>query len=189
MASEKSKGKKEEKVKASKRQNSISTAKNIINDPKPLVLPLVAVFVIAAMFYYIYSTQITTPFPTFLANFRVASRIAVAEVYGNDTQYAYTNPCAVNLIQMIAHSRNASTMDFFIMNKTTCYYSASGLGHTLSNVSMVSASKCMKYALSEPSIFLNYSMANSTYTTPYHLYVAGNANYMAKCGIAVDMAS
>ncbi len=196
MASEKSKGKKEEKVKASKRQNSISTAKNIINDPKPILLPLFAVVVIVAMFYYIYSTQITTPFPTFLANFKAASRVAIMVNYGdvllnrsvpqNESQ---VTPCATSLVQVITGAgRSPTTIDFFDVNGTTCSY-LNGFGTSSSQISTTSAGTCLSIAKSEPGIFLNYSMANSTYTTPYHLYVAGNANYMAKCGIAIDMAS
>lgn len=196
MASEKSKGKKDDKAKATKAQSGISKVKNVISNPRPIAAPLLAVVIIVALFYYIYSTQITTPFPTFLANFKAASRVAIMVNYGNvflnrsiSQNESQVTPCATSLVQVITGAgRSPTTIDFFDVNSTTCSY-LTGFGTSSSQISITSASSCLSIAKSEPGIFLNYSAANSTYTTPYHLYVSGNENYMAKCGIAVDMAS
>ncbi len=149
-------------------------------------IPLVALAAIIGLVYYLLIPNVTTTFPTFLGNFKSASRVALAVTYSNNSQYGFEEPCATEIIQMIAHSRNATTIDIFVMNQTTCYYSPSGLGHAI-NISTVPASTCLGYAKSEPSIYLNFSSTNSTVITPYHLYVDGNAAYMQKCGIAVDL--
>lgn len=149
-------------------------------------IPLIALAAIIGLVYYLLIPNVTTTFPTFLGNFRSAPRVALAVTYGNITQYGFEEPCATQIIQMIAHTRNATTIDIFVMNKTTCYYSPSGLGHAI-NISTVSASTCLGYAKSEPSVYLNFSSANGTLITPYHLHVDGNAAYMNKCGIAVDL--
>jgi hypothetical protein len=151
---------------------------------------IIIIIIIALLVYFMFTNSpFATPFPTFLANFNSAPRVAFVVEYGNNTQYGLTAACSEYVIETIAHTRNASTIDFFIMNKTTCYYSASGLGHQISGVSTKPASACLNASKAEPSIYLNYSSVNSTRITPYHLYVDGNAAYMQTCGIATDLGS
>lgn len=181
---------------AQKKQSAAAIPKNITTNIKPLALAILAVIVIVLALYYVYSTQIATPFPTFLVNFKSASRIAISVNYGNiplnrsvPQNESQLTPCATSLVQMITGGgRSPTTIDFFDVNGTTCSY-LNGFGTSSAQISTTSAAACISIAKSEPSIFLNYSATNSTYITPYHLYVDGNANYMAKCGIAVDMAS
>ena len=151
-----------------------------------IAVPFAIVAIIAVVLYFVYANYLNTPFSTFQRNYDSASRVALAVTYGNVTQYSAEAGCSQYLIQTIAGTRNASTIDFFILNRTMCYYSPTGLGHAI-NISTVPASQCLGYARSEPSIFLNYSNNNSTVITPYHLYASGNAAYMAKCGIAVEI--
>ena len=195
--SEKPKEKKEEKRKVARKaqSDSRSNAQNPINF-KQLVLPLVAVIIIVFAFYYVYSQDITTPFPTFLANFNAASRVAIVVNYGNvalnssvPASESEVTPCATSLVQVISGGgRNPTTIDFFDVNSTSCDY-LTGFGTSASQITSTSASQCLTRAIGEPSIFLNYSSQNSTHTTPYHLYIGGNNAYMAKCGVAIDMAS
>ncbi len=184
--------KKEEKAKTTTAKKA--DAKKIADEENKITskqimqfaIPLAVVVVIVVILYLVYANYVTTPFSTFQRNYNSAARVALAVVYGNVTQYSSEEGCSSYLIQTIAGKRNASTIDFFILNQTTCYYSPTGLGHAI-NISTVPASQCLGYARSEPSIFLNYSNTNSTIITPYHLYASGNAAYMAKCGIAVEI--
>jgi hypothetical protein len=147
----------------------------------------IAIIILLAVLTYLLVVDYTiVPFTTFKSNFQAAPRVAIAAVYYNSSQYLYVSQCAAYVIQMIGKQRNASTIDFFIMNRTTCYYSPTGLGHAIT-VSTKPASSCISLARSEPSIFLNYSSTNSTTVSAYHAYVQGNANYMRACGIAIGM--
>lgn len=177
-----------ERASSQQRRESSRAAKSRGLDPKPYAIAGIAVIILAAVAYIVYSNYITTPFPAFLGNFHSASRVALVVGYANLTQYANMAECSDFVVQTIAHTRNASTIDIFVLNKTTCYYSPTGLGHAI-NVSTQPSSACLNVARSEPSIYLNYSNTNSTTITPYHLYVYGNAAYMQKCGIATDLSS
>ena len=88
----------------------------------------------------------------------------------------------------MAHSRKASTIDFFLINSAnaTCTYSKTGLGGSVVPL-QANASYCLSIANSEPGIFLNYSNTNSTRITPSHLYAYGDSAYMAECPIAVEL--
>ena len=92
------------------------------------------------------------------------------------------------MIQVIAHSRKASTIDFFIIDQhnSTCVYSATGLGGSISPVT-TNSSHCLGIAYSESGFFLNYSAVNSTMITLSHMYVYGNTEYMKSCPIAVEL--
>lgn len=155
----------------------------------PYIAVIIVVAIIIALIYFVGTNYVTTSFATFKANFITVPRVALAVGYSNTTQFSAMNPCFVNIIQYIAHTRNASTIDFFIINQanSTCLYSSSGLGHPISGISTQSASKCLSVANSEPSVFLNYSSTNSTRITLSHLYISGNADYMAKCPIAQEL--
>lgn len=161
-------------------------------DNKTTYIAAVAIVVIlVAIIYYAFTTYpiVSVPFSSFKSGFLSAPRIALTISYSNDTQFAAMNPCLTNTIQFIAHNRNASTIDFFIINQanSTCIYSPTGLGHPISNISTQSASRCLAVANSEPGVFLNYSNSNSTTVTLSHLYVYGNSAYMAQCPIAQDL--
>lgn len=147
------------------------------------------ILAIVALIYYVGTNYISTSFATFKANFISVPRVALTIGYSNTTQFSQMNPCFINMIQYIAHTRNASTIDFFIINQAnaTCLYSSTGLGHPISGISTQSAGKCLSVANSEPSVFLNFSATNSTAITLSHLYVFGNSGYMAKCPIAQEL--
>ncbi|MEM3177900.1 MAG: hypothetical protein QXT36_01790 [Candidatus Micrarchaeaceae archaeon] len=154
---------------------------------KAIILTIVVVVAIAivAAYYFVF-LNFSTPFPTFLNNLRAAPRISVLVGYSNTTQFAEMSSCYSAIVESIAHTRNATTIDFFVVNATTCYYSPGGLGRPI-NITTSTAKKCVSEALSEPSVFLNYSSTNRTVITPYHLYVYGNSAYMRSCGIAADL--
>ncbi|MEM3296926.1 MAG: hypothetical protein QW696_03440, partial [Candidatus Micrarchaeaceae archaeon] len=145
---------------------------------KALIIAIIVVVVAAVIAaYYLVFMRFSTSFPTFLANFRSAARVSVLVGYSNTTQFAGMSSCYSAIVESIAHTRNATTIDFFVVNATTCYYSPGGLGKPIS-VTTATAKQCISQALSEPSVFLNYSATNRTIITPYHLYVYGNSAYM-----------
>jgi hypothetical protein len=148
------------------------------------VLVVIAAF--AAFYFLVLPSMSNVPFTTFKGNFDSAARVALVVEYGNQSQYSLESQCFPVLVQALAFSRNASTIDFFILNSTTCYYPSAGLGHP-SNVTTSAPAGCLAKAGSEPALFLNYSAANRSVVKAYDLYVYGNAAYMAKCPIAVDL--
>ncbi len=150
---------------------------------------LAAAVVIAAFlafFYLVLPSISNVPFTTFKGNFDSARRVAITVTYGSQSQYSAESQCFPTLVQSVALTRNASTIDFFILNGTTCFFPSAGLGRA-SNVTAGPPADCLAKARSEPGIFLNYSATNGTVVKAYALYVYGNAAYMAKCPIAVDM--
>ncbi len=150
-----------------------------------LVLVLVAV-VLIAFFFVLLPSQVSVPFSTFKSNLNSASRVAVILTYGNQSQFVRESQCAAQMIQVMAHSRNATTIDYYILNRTLCTYPVGGLGHTVS-IANATPSKCLSMASAEPNVFLNYSQTNSSLVTAYKLYVYGNSQYMAACPISVDL--
>jgi hypothetical protein len=151
-----------------------------------LLTAAVVAAVILAFFYLVLPSMSNVPFTTFKGNFNSAGRVALLVTYGNQSQYASEAQCFPALVQALSFVRNASTIDFFILNRTTCFYPTSGLGRA-SNVTTTTPGSCLARSGSEPTIFLNYSAANRTVVKAYGIYVYGNAAYMAKCPIAVDM--
>jgi hypothetical protein len=150
-------------------------------------LALVAMAAVLAAFYYLALPSMSNvPFTTFKSNFDAGKRVAVFVTYGNQSQFAAESSCYTEIIHNVALSRNASTIDFFILNSTTCTFSSTGLGKAV-NISTVAPAQCLARAASEPSIFLNYSSQNGTVVKAYDLYEYGNAAYMAACPIAVDI--
>ena len=147
---------------------------------------VIAAVVIAALAFASQSAQV--PFSTFKSSFSSAPRVSVAVTYSNLTQYNLESPCFSLIVQIIAHSRKASTIDFFLLNQqnSTCTYSKSGLGGSVS-LATANASYCTGVADSEPGIFLNFSKSNYTSVTSSHAYVYGNAQYMSACPIAVEL--
>lgn len=141
---------------------------------------IVVIAVAAASAYVFLSTSASVPFSTFKSGFQSAPRVGVVATYSNQSQYAAESPCFTSIIQVIARSRKASTIDFFIINQQndSCIYSATGLGGSISTA-VTNSSHCIGIAESEPSIFLNYSTQNSTHITSSRMYVYGNSRYMA----------
>lgn len=169
------KNKKEEKGKNHNKARQVALAAIII-----------ALVILVFFFSILPNSIFNVPFPTFKSNFYSAHRAALLVTFYNQSQSVAESQCYTQLVQSIAHSRNASTIDFYLMNQTYCTYPIGGLGHTLT-LANNSTSNCINAASAEPSIFLNYSASNYTIITAYKMYVYGNSAYMASCPIAVDM--
>jgi len=148
-----------------------------------VLLVILAIIIIA---YLAFSNFLLTPFSTFASNFHAAPRVALVVFFSNESEYISEYSCFTKMIESIAYTRNATTIDFFIINGTTCTYPSTGLGKPI-QIATTNASKCLSVAKAEPSIFMNYSITNRTIITPYHLYIYGNNAYMNACPIASDL--
>jgi hypothetical protein len=131
-----------------------------------------------------------TSISTFLSNFYSAPRVAIYTTAYNGTQISSTIGCASALIESVvgspSHHRNASTIDFFAINGTSCTYEL-GIGGIIKNYTYNSISNCINMSRSEPSIFINYSESNSTIVKPESLYIYGNQKFLAMCGITTEI--
>lgn len=174
------------KAQAAPKEKAAAKGRGLSQTKVALLAIVVVVAAFLAFFYLVLPSMSNVPFTTFKGNFGSAARVALVVTYGNQSQYAAESQCFPALVQSLAFTRNASTIDFFILNRTACYYPSAGLGHA-SNVTTEPPANCLAKAGSEPSIFLNYSASNGTVVKAYDIYVYGNSAYMAKCPIAVDM--
>ncbi len=152
-----------------------------------IVTGILAIIIIVVLLFVIYNYN-STSFATFKSNFNSAQRIAIVSQYVNGGDYANISQCSTDLVHAETSSlrRNASTIDFYVINATSCTYAPNGLGHVLNPVT-TNASSCQKSIASESSISLNYSTYNYTIITPNHLTVYGNNQYFAQCNIAISI--
>jgi cellobiose-specific phosphotransferase system component IIC len=149
-----------------------------------IAVPIVLAF---AVFFIVILPVLSVPFSTFKSNFQSAARIAIIASYGNQTGSGVTLQCAALVAYSVALSRSANTIDFYVLNSSSCTsYPMGSLGHE-ANLATNTIGNCLNMTKSETSLFLNYSASNRTIVTPYRLYVYGNAQYMSQCPIAVDI--
>jgi len=132
------------------------------------------------------SQMFSVPFSTFKQNFDAAQRVAVVLTYGNQSQFVAESQCATQVIQLLAHSRNATTIDFYILNQTMCTYPKGGLGHEVTILNDTPGN-CLAMVGPEPTIFLNHSATNYSVVTAYRLYTYGNPAFMLGCPIAISL--
>lgn len=184
MAAQKKQQEKDEK-KAQQKGAEAKQANKPVNRAVYAVAAAVVIIAIAALGATYYNSG-TVPFSTFRSAFQSAPRVAVVETYYNQTQLAAVSPCASLVVESIAHSRKASTIDFFAIDagNGTCTYQQS-LG--TASPQYANASYCANLAGAEPSISLNYSQSNITRITPSRISVYGDPEYMAQCPIQVEL--
>lgn len=151
---------------------------------------IIAVLVVAAIIIYSISPQsnASVPFSTFKQNFNNAQRVSIASTYTTEGQFINESQCFSSIIQIVSHTRLPSTIDFYLINQTSCTYSKTGLGNQVTPIT-ANASLCRGRALNETGIFLNYTTTgNYTDIAPQHMYIYGNSSYMKACPIAADFA-
>ena len=151
-----------------------------------VVAAAIVIIAAAAMFlsYSGYSSNV--PFSTFKSNLQDAKSVNLYVTYINDTQYSSEGTCFPLIIEQLAHTRKASTINFFLINQTSCIYPRGGLGSPNVSLENTSVQNCLNESSSGPSIFLNYSSSNSTRITADRMYIYGNTGYMSRCPIASD---
>ncbi|VVB76783.1 Uncharacterised protein [uncultured archaeon] len=176
---------------ASKAKATATSVTGPIRTNPLLKLTLLIVVVAAAVFALFYfvvlpSSLLTVPFTTFKDNYVSAPRVAIlANTYFNGNDSAASLQCFARVAQVTAFTRNRTTMDLFVLNRTNCTFSPAGAASL--NLTIRPISYCLEKAQSEPSIFLNYSSSNYTVVRAYGLHVYGNAAYMQSCPLAVDI--
>ncbi|MCL5238920.1 MAG: hypothetical protein M1286_00385 [Candidatus Marsarchaeota archaeon] len=183
MAKEASNRKERARAKASEERKERRQERSDLKAALMIGVPLLVVFVI---FFAVVLPMLSVPFSTFKSNFLSSTRIAVVAQYSNNSYSGAVLQCATQVVQVAAHSRNASSIDFFVLNGTTCTYPVGGLGHTV-NLATNTIQNCINMTMSEPSVVLNYSSTNQTRITTSRLYVNGDSPYMSQCPIAVDL--
>jgi hypothetical protein len=178
-----------EAKKAAKENNPGKSKSNV---PGYIILAIVAII---AIIVGITATVLlmngqATPFNTFKSNFNSAKRVAIYTTAYNGSQISSALGCSTAIIEEItgnpAIHRNSSTIDFFVLNQTSCVFEH-GVGGIITNYTYNSTANCLSSAKGEPSIFVNYSKTNSTVINPLSLYFSGNEQFLAICGIASEL--
>ncbi|MGD0728667.1 MAG: hypothetical protein ABR981_01160 [Candidatus Micrarchaeaceae archaeon] len=127
-------------------------------------------------------------FSAFKHNFETAPRVDIFSTAYNGTVESGTVGCATAIIiQIISNKtnhRNASTIDYNIINNTKCIRSV-GLGNiNSSKVYNTSLQNCLNTTKGEPTIYINYSKTNSTIIKPNYMYISGTQLFLSECGVA-----
>jgi hypothetical protein len=194
MATKKDKGENTPKKveKEARKASSSSTSKKSDKKSNKAIYAVVIIAILAVAAIIIYSVSIqsnaSVPFSTFKQNFNNAQRVSIASTYNTEGQFINESQCFSSIIQIVSHTRLPSTLDFYLINQTSCTYSKSGLGNQVTPIT-TNASFCRGRALNETGIFINYTGAgNYTYIEPQHMYIYGNSSYMRSCPIAADFA-
>lgn len=158
---------------------------------KLALIAIVAIAVLAALFLILPNSLTGVNFSTFKSNFDSASSVAVVATYYNESQYAQESACFSSLVEVIAYTRQRSTINFYLVNaqSDSCEYSKNGLVGLNLSVANGTASQCRSLAAAAPaSLYLNYSSVNSSLIYANKMYVYGNGAYMVKCPITVNLA-
>ena len=157
-----------------------------------LAVVVIVVFIAALVAaYFITKSGSSSGFSGFVSKFHSAPRVAIAVTAYNSTEFSYTIACGTSVIERIVGSkqyhRNETTIDFFVINGTSCIVPNAALGSATGAVNE-SISTCMSRINSEPSIYINYSASrNITSIKGTSLYTAGDATFLSECGIAQEL--
>ena len=166
-------------------------AKSPVRKYAMAVFSAVVVVLVVVGLYYLLIGALPANFNTFRSNFNAAPRVALLVTAYNGTQLSGAIGCASSLIQQMVASqsqhRNASTIDYYVLNQTECVYSTTGLGSLLKNYTYATPANCISMSSGEPRIFINYSEVNNTRITSTSLSYSGNIKFLLQCGIASEM--
>jgi hypothetical protein len=155
-----------------------------------LVVIVIGVAIFASSLLMTHGTT-NTSFDTFKKNYVAAPRVNIFVAAYNGTVLSSTVGCATAIIEQIVASktnhRNATTIDLNIINETSCIRS-NGLGGTgAANYTTTSLQNCLNTSGVEPSIYINFSLTNTTIIRPDYLYVSGNELFLRECGLASEL--
>lgn len=160
---------------------------------KYVVGAVIIVIIIGAAIFAgsMFNESSSTNFNTFRSNFLSAPRVAIIVTAYNGTILSGTVGCATAIIEEIAGSkvdhRNTSTVDFGIINSTTCIQEK-GLEVGSGNYITTSVQNCLNLTNTEPTVYINYSTTgNSTIIKPKYLYISGTYAFLRECGVASEI--
>ena len=157
-----------------------------------LAVVVIVVFIAALVAaYFMTRPGISSGFSSFVGEFHNAPRVAIAVTAYNSMEFSYTIACGTSVIERIVGSkqyhRNETTIDFFVINSTSCIVPNAALGSATGAVNE-SIATCMSRINSEPSIYINYSASsNVTRIKGTSLYTSGDATFLSECGIAQEL--
>ncbi|MDE1868419.1 MAG: hypothetical protein KGH60_00405 [Candidatus Micrarchaeota archaeon] len=156
---------------------------------------IVVVVAVAAAGVALYLSNNGSPsgsFSVFKSSFQTAPRVAIFATAYNGTVLSGTVGCSTAIIESVVGSRtshrNASTIDFYIINRTSCTFLKYGLGSKSSNYTTTALSNCTGTMAREPTVYINYSTgAPITTIQPKYLYISGNQTFLSECGVASQL--
>jgi len=175
-----------------KERQEISEKKHGKNAEGRYAIYYVAIALLIAVdaFLFTYKPVSSSPFYSFASNFHSAPKVAIYIDAHNSTALVSTESCATDIIENIVASRqyhrNASSIEFFVLNQSECFTNSQNLG-VASNYTQMPASECINMSNSMPSIFINYSTRNSTIITGEKLIIIGDAIFLRECGVAAAL--
>lgn len=154
----------------------------------------IAVFVVAVAAAYLAISALfggsggsNSSLGAFKSAYAAAPRVAI---YASDYSgsLGLTGTCADALITSTVQygRRNSSTIDYFVVNGTSCTY-AVNLGSASFNSVATAIGRCLNMSKAEPTVYINYSATNTTVIKPDYLYTAGDGSFLARCGIAAEL--
>lgn len=157
-----------------------------------IIIAVAAVAAIGIVLYLNSQSSAGGGLSAFKSSFQTAPRVAIFATAYNGTVLSSTVGCATAIIENVVGSRtshrNASTIDFYILNRTSCTFLKYGLGSRSNNYTTTALSNCTGSITREPTIYINYSVKSSTpVIQPRYLYIAGNQTYLGQCGIASQL--
>jgi hypothetical protein len=154
------------------------------------IIAIVAAAALIIVFWsYARSPQQSASFSAFLTKFDSSPRVGIYAIGKNGTQLSSAITCSTSVIEQLLQNpktrRNASTMDYYAMNSTTCDY-LKGLGG-IQNGSTETPQDCLSAMATEPSIVISYNPTNSTLVQTNAVFFSGNSKFLALCGIAEEI--
>lgn len=153
---------------------------------------IVAIAVAGIALYINNNSGSSGSFSAFKSSFQAAPRVAIFATAYNGTVLSGTVGCSTAIIESVVGSRtshrNASTIDFYIINRTSCTFLKYGLGSKSSNYTTTALSNCTGTMAREPTVYINYSTgAPITTIQPKYLYISGNQTFLSECGVASQL--
>ena len=123
-----------------------------------LAVVVIVVFIAALVAAYFITRSgggTASGFSGFVSKFHSAPRVAIAVTAYNSTEFSYTIACGTSVIERIVGSkqyhRNETTIDFFVINGTSCIVPNAALGSATGAVNE-SIATCMSRSTAHPHI-------------------------------------
>jgi hypothetical protein len=163
-----------------------SRQRNRFSDARLYAVVAVILVIAAAIIAIMYMSQ-PPSFSSFRSAFNSASKIAIFAVY-NGTNLGMGGSSAVSCATAVIEElhRTPSTINFFVVNQTSCTFAASGLGANNTTIT-TGIGRCVNMSKGMPTLYINYSRMNETVVGHGTLYISGNLLFLRECGIAVEL--
>ncbi len=154
----------------------------------------IVLVIAAAIITIIYMSQ-PPNFSEFKTAFTSASQVAIFARY-NGTLLGVGGSSAVSCATAVIEQlhRVPSTINFFVVNQTSCTFATRGLGanntassNTVNITTTTSMDRCVNMSKGMPTLYINYSTENETIVGRGTLYISGDLLFLRECGIAVQL--